>query len=321
MGSGVARVISMRQHAISIAAIFVALAIGVVLGSGLLSSGLVSGLRDDKTDLENEVGALQDSNNQLGEQLNSADGFDSAVSARVVRDALLDRSVVVITTPDADPGDVDGVTRSIEASGAAVTGRVSLTDLFVSAASGDDLRTRLTNVVPAGVQLRTGAVDQGSLAGDLLGSVLLLNAQTAEPQSTPEELSLALETLRSGGFIAYDNGAVAPAQLAVVVTGGNSEDGDGNRGAIVARFAGGLDARGAGTVLAGRTGAANGNGPVAVVRADSALSTGVSTVDNVDREAGRITTTLALQEQLDGGAGRYGTGPNSTAVTVGAPAR
>ncbi|WP_153275395.1 copper transporter [Rhodococcus sp. P1Y] len=313
--------ISMRQHAISIAAIFVALAIGVVLGSGLLSSGLVSGLRDDKTDLENEVGALQDSNNQLGEQLNSADGFDSAVSARVVRDALLDRSVVVITTPDADPGDVDGVTRSIEASGAAVTGRVSLTDLFVSAASGDDLRTRLTNVVPAGVQLRTGAVDQGSLAGDLLGSVLLLNAQTAEPQSTPEELSLALETLRSGGFIAYDNGAVAPAQLAVVVTGGNSEDGDGNRGAIVARFAGGLDARGAGTVLAGRTGAANGNGPVAVVRADSALSTGVSTVDNVDREAGRITTTLALQEQLDGGAGRYGTGPNSTAVTVGAPAR
>ncbi|MGA9871629.1 MAG: copper transporter [Rhodococcus sp. (in: high G+C Gram-positive bacteria)] len=313
--------ISMRQHAISIAAIFIALAVGVVLGSGLLSSGLVSGLRDDKSDLENEVGALQNENNQLTEQLNSADGFDAAVAGRVVRDALASRSVVVVTTPDADPGDVDGVTRSIESSGAAVTGRVSLTDSFVSAASGDDLRTRLTNVVPAGIQLRTGAVDQGSLAGDLLGSVLLLNPETAEPQSSPEELSLALETLRSGGFIAYDNGAVAPAQLAVVVTGGNAGDQDGNRGAIVARFAGGLDARGAGTVLAGRTGAADGNGPVAVVRADAALSAGVSTVDNADREAGRITTTLALQEQLDGAAGRYGTGPNSTAVTVGAPAR
>ncbi|WP_139279681.1 copper transporter [Rhodococcoides yunnanense] len=313
--------ISMRQHAISIAAIFIALAIGVVLGSGLLSSGLVSGLRDDKSGLEGQVDSLQSTNNQLGEQLNSADGFDAAVSPRVVRDALAERSVVVITTPDADPGDVDGVTRSIQASGAVVTGRVSLTDSFVSAASGDDLRTRLTNVVPAGTQLRTGAVDQGSMAGDLLGSVLLLNAQTAEPQSTPEELSLALETLRSGGFIAYDNGAVAPAQLAVVVTGGGSASEDGNRGAIVARFAGGLDSRGAGTVLAGRTGAADGNGAVAVVRADAALSSGVSTVDNVDREAGRITTTLALQEQLDGAAGRYGTGPNSTAITVGAPAR
>ncbi|MGB6050007.1 MAG: copper transporter [Rhodococcus sp. (in: high G+C Gram-positive bacteria)] len=311
--------ISMRQHAISIAAIFIALAIGVVLGSGLLSSGLVSGLRDDKSDLENEIGALQETNNRLGEQLNAADSFDDAVSGRVVRDALADRSVVVITTPDADPGDVDGIENAIGASGAAVTGRVSLTDSFVSAASGDDLRTRLTNVVPAGIQLRTGAVDQGSMAGDLLGSVLLLNPETAQPQSSPEELALALETLRSGGFIAYDNGAVAPAQLAVLVTGGSSSE-DGNRGAIVARFAGGLDGRGAGTVLACRTAAAEGNGPIAVVRADAALSAGVSTVDNVDRVAGRVTTSLALQEQLDGAAGRYGTGPNATAVTVGAPA-
>lgn len=309
----------MRHHAISIAAIFIALAIGVVLGSGLLSSGLVSGLRDDKTDLENEVGALQETNNELGEQLNAADSFDAVVAPRIVRDALAGRSVVVITTPDADPGDVDGVQSLVDAAGASVTGRVSLTESFVTTASGDDLRTRLTNVVPAGIQLRTGAVDQGSMAGDLLGSVLLLNPDTAEPQSSPEELALALETLRSGGYIAYDNGAVAPAQLAVIVTGG-SESEDGNRGAIVARFAGGLDSRGAGTVLAGRTGAAEGNGPIAVVRADAALSSGVSTVDNVDRVAGRVTTTLALQEQLDDIAGRYGTGPNATAVTVGAPA-
>lgn len=308
----------MRQHAISIAAIFIALAIGVVLGSGLLSSGLVSGLRDDRTDLENQVGALQDTNNELGEQLNAADGFDAVVAPRIVRGVLAERSVVVITTPDADPGDVDGVRSLIDAAGATVTGQVSLTDSFVSAAAGDDLRTRLTNVVPAGIQLRTGAVDQGSMAGDLLGSVLLLDSNTAEPQSSPEELSLALETLRSGGFIAYDNGAVAPAQLALVITGG-SESEDGNRGAIVARFVGGLDGRGAGTVLAGRTGAAEGNGPIAVVRADAALSAGVSTVDDVDRVAGRVTTILALQEQLDDIAGRYGTGPNATAVTVGAP--
>lgn len=314
--------ISLRQHAISLAAVFVALAIGIVLGSGLLSSGLVSGLRDDKAGLENQVDDLQSTNNRLGEQLNSADGFDAAVSGRVVENALTDRSVVVVTTPDADPGDVDGVTRSITASGASVTGRVSLTDAFVSAANGDDLRTRLTNVIPAGVQLRTGAVDQGSLAGDLLGSVLLLDAQSAQPQSTPQELSLALETLRSGGFIAYDNGSVAPAQLAVVVTGSGASDvEDGNRGAIVARFAGALDARGAGAVLAGRSEAAEGNGPIAVVRSDSALSSALSTVDNVDREAGRITAVLALAEQLDGASGRYGTGPNATAVTVGAPAR
>lgn len=237
----------------------------------------------------------------------------------MVAGALADRTVVLVTTPDADPADVEGVQRTIADAGGSVTGRVGLTEAFVSAASGDDLRTRLTNVVPAGAQLRTGSVDQGSLAGDLLGTVLLLNAQTAQPQSTPEELGLALDTLRGGGFITYDDGAVAPAQLAVVVSGQAADSGeDGNRGAIVARFAGALDGRGAGTVLAGRAGSAEGSGPIAVVRSDSALAAGTSTVDDVDRTSGRITVALALGEQLAGGTGRYGTGPAATAVTVGA---
>jgi hypothetical protein len=88
---------------------------------------------------------------------------------------------------------------------------------------------------------------------------------------------------------------------------------------VIARFAGALDGRGAGTVLAGPPSAAEGNGPIAVARADAAVASVLTTVDNVDRESGRITTVLALQEQLGGGAGRYGTGPGATAITVGAP--
>src|SRR6476469_5212872 len=101
----------MRQHAISIAAIFLALAIGVVLGSGLLSNGMLSGLRDDKAELQNEIEDLNQENTQLGEQLMSADGFDSAVADRIVRDTLAQRSVILVTTPDADPADIDGINR------------------------------------------------------------------------------------------------------------------------------------------------------------------------------------------------------------------
>ncbi|WP_280763945.1 copper transporter [Prescottella agglutinans] len=311
--------ISMRQHAISIAAIFLALAIGVVLGSGLLSNGMLSGLRDDKAELQNQIEHLNEKNNQLGEQLTAADGFDSAVADRILHDTLAQRSVIVITTPDANPGDIEGVQRSVAQAGGSITGRVSLTPSFVDSVNGDQLRTTVTNIIPAGIQLRTGAVDQGSLAGDLLGSVLLLNPQTAQPQTTPEERTLALETLRGGGFIDYD-GNVQPAQLAVVLTGsGDPENTSGNRGAVIARFAGALDGRGAGTVLAGPPSAAEGNGPIAVARADAAVAAVLTTVDNVDRESGRITTVLALQEQLGGGAGRYGTGPGATAITVGAP--
>jgi len=316
-------VISLRQHAVSIAAIFLALAVGIVLGSGLLSSSLVSGLRDDKARMRDELQAEQDRNSVLTERLNAADGFDAAVAGRVVRDTLAGRTVLMVAGPDADPADLDAVVATVEAAGAAVTGRVSLTESFVDAAGADLLRTTVTNVVPAGVQLQTGAVDQGSLAGDLLGAVLLVDPGTGQPRSTPEERTLALTTLRSAGFVSFEDGTVEPAQAAIVVTGDGSggEEGSGNRGALLARFAAIFDTRGAGTVLAGRPGAATGNGPLAVVRADTALSAGLSTVDNLDREAGRITTVLALQEQLAGGAGRYGTGPGAGAVTVGSAAR
>ncbi|MBJ8348225.1 copper transporter [Antrihabitans sp. YC2-6] len=306
--------ISLRQHAISIAAIFLALAVGIVLGSQTIASGMLSGLRSDKDDLQQQADDLQSENNQLNLQLGAADGFDAATAGRVVRGTLDRRTVVLVTTPDVDPGDVDGVARIIEAAGGTVTGKVALSPAFLDPASGDRLRTTLTNVIPAGIELRTGAVDQGSLGGDLLGSVLLLNPTTAQPQSTPEELALALDTLRGGNFVAYDE--VRPAQLAVVLTGDSSDPNAG--GAVVARFAGALDGRGAGTVLAGRSGSAEGSGPIAVARSDAGLSSTASTIDNIDRESGRITTALALEEQLAGNTGRYGTGPKATAITVGA---
>ena len=54
--------ISLRQHAISLAAVFLALAVGVVLGSGVLSDTLLSGLRDQKKDLQGQIAQLTSPN-------------------------------------------------------------------------------------------------------------------------------------------------------------------------------------------------------------------------------------------------------------------
>ncbi|MFC4374467.1 copper transporter [Nocardia halotolerans] len=307
--------ISLRQHAISIAAIFLALAIGVVLGSQTLAADMVSGLRSDSDELSVEVAELSARNDQLTAQLDAADAFVAGSADRILGGTLAERSVLVFTTPDADPADVDGVSNALGAAGATVTGRVALTDAFVDAGEGDRMRSALTNIVPAGAQLRTGAVDQGSMAGDLLGLTLLLDPATNEPRSTGPELALALETLRGGGFLAYGDTPVRPAQLAVVVTG-NGVESDTGQGATIARFTGALRARAAGTVLSGRPGAAEADGPIAHVRAQAPLATTVTTVDNIDRETGRVTTALALTEQLTGGAGRYGTGPAATSLTL-----
>ncbi|HLS78209.1 MAG TPA: copper transporter [Nocardia sp.] len=307
--------ISLRQHAVSIAAIFLALAIGVVLGSQTLAADLLSGLRSDKAALREQVDDLTERNQRLTEQADAADRFIAGSAGRILGGVLADRSVIVFTTPDADPADVEAVGNGLAIAGASVTGRIALEDAFLDAAEGDRLRTALTNTIPAGAQLRTGGVDQGSLAGDLLGLTLLLDPATGQARTSPQELALVLETLRGGGFLAYGD-TPAPAQLAVLVTGDGAAAGENARGANAARFAGALRGRGAGVVVAGRAGAAEGQGPLAVVRGDSALTAVLTTVDNLDREIGRVTAVLGLSEQLGGGAGRYGTGARATSLTL-----
>ncbi|MFC8047951.1 copper transporter [Nocardia sp. NPDC057353] len=311
--------ISLRQHAISIVAIFLALALGVVLGSQTLAADLLGGLRSDKAELRVQLDAATEQNRQLTEQLGTADQFLVKSAGAVVQGTLAERTVLIFTTPDAAPEDVDKVSRNLEAAGAAITGRIALNAPFLDTGEGDRLRSALINVLPAGAQLRTGATDQGSIAGDLLGQVLLLDPATAQPRSTPEEFGLVLETLRGGGFLAYGDDPVRAGQLAVVITGDMPDAADGSRGATLARFAGGLRAASAGVVLAGRPGAVNGQGPIDVVRSDTSLAARVTTVDNIDGEIGRVTAVLGLGEQLNGGAGRYGTGAKATALTLEAP--
>jgi electron transfer flavoprotein alpha/beta subunit len=111
---------------------------------------------------------------------------------------------------------------------------------------------------------------------------------------------------------------VQPAQLAIVLTGSQETgDGAGDRAATIARFATQLDRSGAGTVLAGDQGSADGSGALGVVRADTSATSILSTVDNVDSAAGRVATLMALREQLDGGAGRYGIAGNAQAPAPG----
>jgi hypothetical protein len=310
-------VISLRHHAISLAAVFLALAVGVVLGSGLLSDTLLSGLRDDKRQLQDRISQLDQHNNALNEKLRDAGEFDAAMAARLVHGALTDKSVVILRTPDASDDAVASLTRLVGDAGGTVSGTVSLTQQFVDANSADKLLSVVnSSIVPAGAQLSTTSVDQGSQAGDLLGIVLQINKNPGARPIDDIQRETVLAALRQTGFITYSD-KLAAANAAVVVTGGHVADDAGNKGPTVARFATALAPHGAGTVLAGADGSASGSAAVAVARADSAMSGAVTTVDDVDMESGRITTILALHDLLSGGhTGRYGTGEGVQALTV-----
>ncbi len=311
--------ISLRYHIISIAAVFLALAIGVVLGSTTLSRTLLSGLSSDNDELVRQVTDLENQRNAQNARLADADSFATQVGPMAVRGRLDKRTVVIVSTADADPSDRDALKTLLGDAGAKVTGEVQLTDDFSNPEKADQVKDIVVRLLPAGVQLPT-ASDPGTLAGGLLGPLLLISKTDNKPQASADETAAALAGLTEGGFVKASQD-IRPAQLAVVLTGGAAKgDGAGDRAATVARFATQVDRSGAGAVLAGADGSADGTGAVGVVRADTAATSILSTVDNVGTPAGRVVTVLALQEQLEGKSGRYGSAGNAQAPAPGAPA-
>ena len=310
--------ISLRSHAISLAAVFLALAIGVALGSGLLSNTLLAGLKDDKAQMQNQINGLTDEKNVLNQKLSAANDFDAQMSPRIIRDAMKGKSVMVFRTPDAVDDDVTALVRLLGEAGGVVSGTVGLTQEFVDANSSEKLLSVVNSpIVPAGRQLSTTSVDQGSQAGDLLGIALLTGKDPAAPAVDDAQRDAVLTALRDTGFLTYGTERIGPADTALIVTGGGLADDAGNQGSTVARFAAGLAPHGVGTLLAGREGSATGTGAVSVVRSDTSLSAAVATVDDVERSSGRITAVLGLQEMAGGGRpGQYGTGRGASSLTL-----
>jgi hypothetical protein len=310
-------VISLRYHIISIAAVFLAIAVGVVLGSTTLSRSLLSGLSNENEDLARQVTQLESDKNAQNARLADADRFASSVGPLAVQGQLAQRTVVLVTTADARPADRDALKTLVGNAGGTVTGELQLTESFSDPRKADQLRDIVVRLLPAGVQLPT-ASDPGTIAGGLIGPLLLISKDNNQPQASAEETAAALSGLTQGGFVRGGQG-LQPAQLAIVLTGGAaSGDGAGDRAATIARFATQVDRSGAGTVLAGGAGSAGGTGPVGVVRADTAATSILSTVDNVQTAAGRVVTLLALREQLEGKAGRYGDAGNAQGAAPGA---
>jgi len=291
-----------RHRILWLAAVVVALATGVILGSLALSGPLVSGLRGDKGSLQQQVTSLGEQNRALGEKLAAADKFDTEMAGRIVRDALAGKSVVLFRTPDAEDADIEAMSRLIGQAGGTVAASVGLTDDFLHGNASEKLQSVVNSpIVPAGAKLNTTLTDPSAQAGDLLGIALLINRDSKIAPVDDAARDTVLAALRDTGFLTYGDRSRA-ADTAVVVTGGSLPEDAGNQGLTVARFAAALAPHGSGIVLAGRDGSATGVSAVAVARGDAALANAVTTVDDIGRESNRISTVLTLQTMIGGPA-------------------
>ena len=295
--------ISLRYHAVSIAAVFLAVALGVVLGASGVSDRLLSAVSMRADDLDSEVRTLTVERDALAAAQRASDEFALRIGPAVVRGLLEGRSVALVTS-GAEPADRDAVVGLLAHSGAAVTGELALTPAVGDPARADQLRELTATLLPTGAQL-PAASDPGSLAGGLLGGVLL--APGGQRQATAEQADAVVTGLAAAGFVTPGQ-RPEPAELVLVLTGGALTGIDaGDAAAVTARLAAALDRVGSGAVLAGGAGSADSTGAVGVARADPAITEGVSTVDDVQTGPGQVSAVLALREQVDGRSGRYGT--------------
>lgn len=303
--------ISLRQHAISLVAVFLALTLGLFLGSGFVGdrvNSLTGTSRDRLGDLQQERDALND-------KVNAANSFDTAITPRLIAGQLKGASVVVVTTPNAADTDVTAVKEAIATAGASFSGQLGLTDTLVRDDNAEKLSTIIDQTIPPGATLRAELTDSGSRLGDLLGT--LITHRSGGTAATAGDRQTGLQALRDGGFVTYADNAIRPADLVVVVSGAGLPANSGAQGQLVAKLASTMTARAQGGELVGRTGSSAGGAPIAVVRADPSLRNALTTVDNVEQQTGVITTVLALAAEADGRSGAYGTGAGATAITVG----
>jgi hypothetical protein len=303
--------ISMRSHIVSIAAVFLALALGIVLGATKVQSPILVGQQNNLTQVSDQRDQLQQQNDALNKQVTSDEQFAGSVGPLAVRGTLPKASVVLISTVDADPGDRDAVLGLLARAGASGTSQIQLTTDFTDPTRSTDLQALLAKSLPSGATIPEVA-SSGTMAGAVLGAVLLTDS-AGKATAKPEEATAALSALSTGGFITA-SGTQSPGRLVIVLTGGATSGGsEADRATVIADMATQLHKAAAGVLVAGRDGSAGDTGSVGAVRADATRRGAVSTVDDTQTAAGRLAAVLGLVEQNGGGVGQYGTGAGAQA--------
>src|SRR5919106_2455606 len=120
--------IDFRYHLVSIVAVFLALGIGILMGSLVLGEALVKQLRSDLEGIEDRNDRLRAETLQLSQQLEDNEQFALDVRPYLIEGRLDTERVVLFVFEGTDGGMVDQVRDSITDSGGVVATTVTLRD-------------------------------------------------------------------------------------------------------------------------------------------------------------------------------------------------
>jgi len=151
-------VIDFRYHLVSIIAVFLALAVGLVVGATALAPKTEVILSRLQTELSKQNGNLSKDRQALSNQVSADQIFAQAAGPRLLPGLLTGEKAVLVVAPGADNAVTTGVTTVLHQAGAAVTGVINLSSAFVG--TGGQNEATLTQLAQslaakAGVTLPT----------------------------------------------------------------------------------------------------------------------------------------------------------------------
>jgi hypothetical protein len=320
-------VIDFRYHLVSIVAVFLALAIGIVLGSTELQGPAFSLLDKTTSKLQSELGQVSNQRDAAQQQATEGEMYAQAVEPALLHNLLTGHRLLIVTEPGAQSSVVSGITAAAIHAGATVTGQINLQPKFFdsSGTAQDSLnQTTLAVAQPTGLQLDASATYQQQ-AAQLIASEILTSAPGSAAggnQGTSTDASTMLQAYAASQFLSTSGQPGSPATLAVVVTPQTApSDGSADQLAqVLVPLVQELAAKSAATVVVGSSTGSGAGSPIAVLRSNN-VSSQVSSVDDADLAAGQTVAMQALAVELAGGkASSYGFTANGATAIAPSPA-
>jgi hypothetical protein len=308
-------VIDFRYHLISIIAVLMALAIGILAGSGFLGGPLLADLKHRLHSIAQDNSGLQKDVASLRRTTQDNLVFAQATEPWLVQSALAAQAVVLLEPQGTATSASGSIVSAVVDAGGTVTATVTFTD-------------KLTLADPTSLDQLALSVhsSSGSVRKVRQQTATLLGARAAAASQAPEippssqspesqRFEALLSQLEKDGFVTADrtrNGITVPPGALFVVVAGAVDNPPFAARAFCLALARSLGAHSA-TVLAAEP-SDSVWGFVAAVRTDGKASQTVATVDDAETVPGGIAAVLGLREALRGRIGHYGFAPGADAV-------
>ncbi|HVX18104.1 MAG TPA: copper transporter [Acidimicrobiales bacterium] len=186
--------INLRYHVVSIVAVFLALAIGIAMGSTVISKATVADLRTRISKAENGISQTKQENSLLQSQLNSLNSANGKAIDRlvplVVGDRLTDVPVVVVATPAVDSSYLRQAQATLVAAGVRLEATITIDDRLGGIGSDHGNRQKLADLVESSSTTSSGtstpsATRLWTRTADVLGAELRTMTQAPPPPAAP----------------------------------------------------------------------------------------------------------------------------------------